>query len=305
VPDDPTAQALFARLDQAKVVRDDENLMWPTDTPSWTGAEGDTAAIETTGLVAYALMEAQAYADDAAGAMRFILANKDSVGTWYNTQATMNALRALSAAAEVRGSDALGTVRLTVNGVLAEEIVMDEDNRDLYRRFDVTELSQLGDNAIELEFAGTGEVSYRLTRRAYRPVVPGAEGPLSLTLEYDTTETQVGVPVRAVARATNDDAGTRDQVIVQVGRAPGFEPMREDLDALVASGLAARYEIRTDDVTFYLMGLESGETRELAFRLTPGLEVDATAPASTVYAYYEPALRHVVEAERFIVTTGR
>jgi len=302
VPDDPVAQALYARLDQAKVVRDDGNLLWPTETPSWTGAEGDTAAIETTGLVAYALMEAQTYADDAEGAMGFILASKDAVGTWYNTQATMNALRALSAAAEARGSDALGTVRLTVNGVVADEIVVDADNQDLYRRFDVTDLAELGDNTIELAFEGTGEVSYRLVRRAYRPVLPGAEGPLSLAIEWEATEAQVGVPVQVVARATNDDAGTRDQVIVQVGRAPGFEPMREDLDALVAAGLAARYEVRTDDVTFYLMGLESGETRDLAFRMTPGLEVDATAPASTVYAYYEPSLRHVVEAQRFVVT---
>lgn len=303
-PTNPTAQDLFLRLDDAKQVRDDDHLMWPTDTPSWTGAEGDTAAIETTGLVAYALMQADTFPDDAAGAMRFILANKDAVGTWYNTQATMNALRALSAAASVESSDALGTVSLTVNGVLAEEIVVDEDNRDLYRRFDVTALTHGGANDLALALEGTGEVSYRLTRRAYRPALPGAVGPLSLTVAYDTTQTQVGIPVTATARATNDDAGTRDQVIVQVGRAPGFEPMIEDLEALVAAGAAARYEVRTDDVTFYLMGVESGETRELQFRLTPGLEVDATAPASSVYAYYEPSLKHVVDAERFVVTAA-
>lgn len=303
-PNSATAQDLFARLDDAKQARDDDRLLWPTAEPSWTGAEGDTAAIETTGLVAYGLMQAQAYPEDAAGAMRFLLASKDAVGTWYNTQATMNALRALSAAVEGGGGDGLGTVRLTVNGVLAEEITVDEDNRDLTRRFDVTDLAHTGDNDLALELVGTGEVSYRLTRRAYRPALPGAVGPLSLTVTYDVHETQVGLPVTAVARATNDDPGTRDQVIVQVGRAPGFEPMREDLDALVAAGVAARYEVRTDDVTFYLMGLESGETRELSFRMIPGLVVDATAPASTVYAYYEPSLRQVVDAEHFVVTAA-
>ena len=41
--------------------------------------------------------------------MRYLVSNKDAVGSWYNTQATMNALRALLAAASPQGSDAAGT----------------------------------------------------------------------------------------------------------------------------------------------------------------------------------------------------
>ena len=300
-PQGAAAAELFARLDRAKVEPAEGGVLWPTETPSWTGAGGDTAAIETTGLVAYGLIQADAYPDDAAGAMRFILANKDAVGTWYNTQATMNALRALSAAASPQGSDAVGLVRMTVNGTVAWEIPVDEDSGDLYRRFDVTDLARTGDNDIQLELIGTGELSYRVTRRAYRPVLPGPERPLSMTLAYDTTETTVGSPVTATVQARNDDAGTRDQVIVQVGRAPGFDPVQEDLDALVAQGLVSRAEVRESDVTFYLMALESGETRTLTFRLTPGLSLTASAPASTIYAYYEPSLQHTVDATEFVV----
>ena len=40
------------------------------------------------------------------------------------------------------------------------------------------------------------------------------------------------------ARATNQDTeGSRDQVIVRIGRAPGFDPRVEDLEQLVWSGL--------------------------------------------------------------------
>jgi hypothetical protein len=114
----------------------------------------------------------------------------------------------------------------------------------------------------------------------------------------------VGVPVNVLARATNTEtSGARDQVIVRVGRAPGFVPRTEDLDAIVAAGSASRYEVRSDDVTFYLMGLAAGETRELRFRLTPSLPVDATAPAARIYAYYEPSLEQILPTERFVATS--
>ena len=132
--------------------------------------------------------------------------------------------------------------------------------------------------------------------------MPAALGPLSMELSYDTTSTHVGAPVRVTVRAhDNETSGTRDQVIVRVGRAPGFDPMREDLDALVASRRVARYEVRESDVTFYLMNVAAGEARELSYRLVPGLVAQATAPASSIYAYYEPTLQHAVPAVSFTV----
>ena len=215
----------------------------------------------------------------------------------------MNALRALSAGLTGGGSDADGTLVVTVGGVEAARVTVDASNRDLYRRFDLTSLVHTGGNDVRLAFVGSGQLSYRLSRRAYRPAMPPAEGPLSLTVAYDTTTTVVGRPVNITARAHDGEAsGTRDQVIVRIGRSPGFEPRTEDLDAIVASHLASRYEVRAEDVTFYLMGLAAGETRELRFRLVPSLPVDATAPASTIYAYYEPSLRQTLPPEHLRAT---
>lgn len=293
---------LLGRLDEMRVdLEAEDGILWPTEAPSWTGAAGDTASLETTGLVAYGMMQADAYPADVAGAMRFIVGNKDAVGTWYNTQATMNALRALSAAASPRGSEADGTLTVTVNGVALEPIEVTPDNGDVLRTFDLSDLVRVGDNTVALDMAGEGEVTYRLTRVAYRPALPAPEGPLTLTVEYDRTETEVGVPVTATVVARNGDRELRNQVMVRVGRAPGFSPRVEDLQALVAARLVSRYEVRADDVTFYLMAMEAGEERTLQFRLTPGLAVEATAPASEIYPYYEPTLRQLVEAERFIV----
>jgi hypothetical protein len=203
------------------------------------------------------------------------------------------------------GSDATGTLTVMVGGVAVETIAIDRDNNDLVRRFDLTRHLRAGATDVELRMAGSGDVSYRLTRRAYRPALPSAEGPLELAVEYDRTSTTVGAPISVVARAHNNDVETRQQVMVRIGRAPGFEPRTEDLDALVSSRAVSRYEVREDDVTFYLMNMEPGENRELRFRLTPGLVVEATAPESSIYAYYEPTLRAVVAPQRFTVTGAR
>lgn len=90
-------------------------------------------------------------------------------------------------------------------------------------------------------------------------------------------------------------------MIVKIGRAPGFEPMTEDLQRIVDNGLASRFEVRGTDVTLYTMGMQSNQPRDMQVRFTPTLAANATAPASTIYAYYEPALHVDATAVRFDV----
>jgi hypothetical protein len=119
---------------------------------------------------------------------------------------------------------------------------------------------------------------------------------------YDSTTTTVGTPIRVTARVQNNSDGVQDQVMVRIGRAPGFMPRGEDLEAIVAAGLASRYEVRAEDVTFYLMGFEPRAVREISYRLTPSLAVEALAPASSVYPYYRPEERQVVDPQRLVVS---
>ncbi len=294
---DPSGAAtgtLFARLDAQKLEAEGR-MRWPTTAPSWTGASGDVAALETTGLVAYGLIKARAYPGNAAGAMRFIVSNKDAVGTWYNTQATMNALRALLAAAAPQGSEAEGTLTVTVNGVAEPPVAITRADGDLHRAIDLTGLVHAGDNTVQITMAGQGELSYHLARRVHVPRAATPTSPeLGLEVGYSSTEGLVGTPISTRVTASYRGAGARDQVIVRVGLAPGFVPRSETLEALVRDGRVARYEVQPSDVTFYLMGLESGRARDLSFQSIPTLAAEVEAPASVAYVYYEPAIRSEV-----------
>lgn len=290
---DPTGAAtaeLYARLDAAKVEGAEGRLSWPTDAPSWTGAAGDAAAIETTGLVAYGLLKARAYPGNAAGAVKFLVSHKDAVGTWYNTQATMNALRALLAAASPQGSEAEGTLSISVNGVAQPPIVLTRADGDVHHTVDLTGAVRPGANEVVVSLAGQGEVGYHLVRRIHRAAPPRPASPeLSLDVGYEADTLTVGQATRVRVRATHAGQGPRDQVVVRVGLAPGMSAMDEDLDALVASGRVSRVERNARDVTYYVMGLAARETRELSFRVVPRLAGVVEAPASVAYAYYAAA----------------
>ena len=301
---DPAHQVtsdLFSRLEQLKETDADGHVSWPSDTPSWTGAGGSAVQIETTGLVAYGMIKAGTYPDSAAGAIEYLIANKDAVGSWYSTQATMNALRALGAAAGGQANDAEGSLQVKVNGNLVQAIDISPDTNDLHREVDLSAALATGANDVELSYSGSKEVAYQLTRRAYRPVLPAAVGPLGLQVGFDATDVNVGDTVTADVTVTNNDTETRNQVIVRLGIAPGMVPNLDDLAALVRDGRIARFEVRDQDIVLYCMGVTAGEARKLAVRMIATLAADATAPASSVYAYYEPLLKLVRPAVKFNV----
>jgi phage gp46-like protein len=292
---------LFSRLEGMKETDADGHISWPSDTPSWTGAGGGAVQIETTGLVAYGMIKAGTYPDSAAGAIEYLIANKDAVGSWYSTQATMNALRALGAAAGGQATDAEGALQVKVNGNVVQTIDISPDTNDLHREVDLSAALATGVNDVELSYSGSKEVAYQLTRRAYRPVLPAPVGPLGLQVGFDATDVNVGDTITANVTVTNNDTETRNQVIVRLGIAPGMVPNLDDLAALVRDGRIARFEVRDQDIVLYCMGVTAGEARKLAVRMIATLAADATAPASSVYAYYEPLLKLVRPAVKFNV----
>jgi hypothetical protein len=211
------------------------------------------------------------------------------------TRTALAALALLLAAAAPQGSEAEGTLTVTVNGVAEPPVAITRADGDLHRAIDLTGLVHAGDNTVQITMAGQGELSYHLARRVHVPRAATPTSPeLGLEVGYSSTEGLVGTPISTRVTASYRGAGARDQVIVRVGLAPGFVPRSETLEALVRDGRVARYEVQPSDVTFYLMGLESGRARDLSFQSIPTLAAEVEAPASVAYVYYEPAIRSEV-----------
>ena len=225
--------------------------------------------------------------------LAFLAATKDAFGNWYSTQATVNSLRALLTAAirATRRIDAEVVVQHNGRTVQRYDF-RNEDFGDVHLTTDLSEHVVTGENLINVAIRGEGSLMYQVVGTHYRPwqdrPVARPDRSLSLDVRYERTQLAPGETTRVQATATNHAAGPMDQVIVSIGRPPGFDLMPEDLDNLVAQQRAARWEADARKIVFYLMGLPPETPHPLSFRLRARYPMQGNAPSSSIDSYYEP-----------------
>jgi hypothetical protein len=96
-------------------------------------------------------------------------------------------------------------------------------------------------------------------------------------------------------------AGT---LLVDLGLPPGFRPLTEDLDGLVAQGLIARYELTGRQILVYMTNVPSGQVYRLPYRLQARFPIRAQTPSSQAYDYYTPEKQDTATPQRIVVELG-
>jgi len=293
-PQDLVARQVIDALYEMRVEEGD-TVHWQMGGTSFMGATGQSGSVETTALAAYALMRAGAHLDAAQGALAYLLQAKDSWGTWGSTQATILSLKALLLASE-QGGRAAGqaTIRVSLNGELAQEILVDETNADVVHlvTFDHG-FSPTGDDEVQIDVEGGGNLMVQVTSRYYLPwdrvpAAPPDQEPVTVDLRYDRTELAVNDLVTADVRVQLHKEGVVKMALIDLGVPPGFAPLTEDLNRLVEAGLIARYELTGRQVIVYLEDLSSGAPVTFSYRLRARFPMRAQTPPSSAYDYYNP-----------------
>ena len=273
-----------------------DQVLWKSEQTGMY-ASGKSAAIETTGLAAQALLKWGGEPSTAAKAMNYIVANKDSAGAWGTTQATIMALRALLLSAERGGSTAKGAVEVLLNGKVAERLTLTAENNDLFHQF-VFKGSQIGQsNRVELRFSGEGQMAYQVAGRYFTPSneKPAKEA-LSIDVSYDRTRLEQDQIATATATVRNRMTTTANMVMVDLGIPPGFDLLSEDLDsyreqsARRRGGRLEKFSLRPTQAILYFDSIGPNDSLKLTFRLRAKYPVRARTFASRVYEYYDPAV---------------
>ena len=78
---------------------------------------------------------------------------------------------------------------------------------------------------------------------------------------------------------------------MDLGVPPGFDVVTEDLDEVVSSGMARRYELTSRQILLYLDELSPGPATTFSYRLLARSPMRGEAPPASTYLYYEPAIR--------------
>ena len=182
---DFTQRSMQALID-ARIAKDDQ-VFWTVEETS-VYSTGVSAAVETTGLAAQALLKWGEASEIVRKSLNFISAKKEASGNWGTTQATIMALRALLLASQRSASDVRGSVAIMLNGKAVETLRLSSENNDLLQQFVFKGIDARQPNSVELKFEGTGGLAYQVAGRYYtpweeRPVVE----PLSIDVAYDRT----------------------------------------------------------------------------------------------------------------------
>lgn len=286
--------------------REGDGLVWRSGVASFSGSEGQTGSIETTALAALAFLRAKSHDDAANAALNSLISQKDSFGTWYNTQATILVLKALIETVRSGSEDVDATVTVTLDNGRSRTLRVTPENFDVVQQISYDDVP-LGQSVVGISVEGKGNLMYQVTSRSYLPwerlaFYPELIGPqeaMVIDVVYDRTELAVNETVRVDVTAKLTDPGAfAKQAIIDLGIPPGFSVNAEDLAALVArmnqtmvgEGETAveRYELTGRQIILYLSNVTGERPLQFSYHLTANYPLRAQTPASNAYDYYNP-----------------
>ncbi|MEW5869765.1 MAG: alpha-2-macroglobulin family protein [Chloroflexota bacterium] len=301
----PETQSVLERLAEL-AQHDGSGVYWQSQIATFMGSEGQTGSIETTALAALALLRADAYPDLGNAALTYLVRQKDSYGTWYSTQATVLALKALIQSVRAGAEKVDAAVTITLNGGQQRTLRVNREN------FDVVQLvafedANLGQNVIDIQVQGEGNLMYQVSGSYYLPwdhlsrypELALGEQLVSIDLAYDRTELTVDDTVSVKVDVTlNQEGGRAESALIDLGLPPGFDVQSEDLSALVAyykelpedyaGPKIERFELTGRQILIYISNLSSDQPLSFTYRLRARFPLVALTPASQVYDYYNP-----------------
>ena len=256
---------------------------------------GESAEIETTALAALTLVDARHSQHLTRGALAWLIAHKDSRGTWGTTQATVLSLKALLAATgQPLGGESERRLELVVDGAQPREIAIPVDQFDVLRQLDLSSELEPGNHALQLADRSGAATGYQVTLRYHVPgqeVAPADGGALAIDVAYDRGELASGDLLAATATVSNRTPEPLPMVILDLPIPAGFAIERDDLAALVKEGTIAKFQVQSTSAIVYLRALQVGEPLVIKYRLRATMPVRAAIPAATAYEYYDPAKR--------------
>lgn len=289
-----TRRTMQALID-ARTEKDDQ-IYWSAE-ETGVYSTGASAAIETTGLAAQALLKWGQASETVRKALNFITSKKDASGNWGTTQATIMALRAMLLASQLSASDVRGTVDVTLNGRSVETLRLTPENSDLFHQFVFKGIDANKPTTLELKFSGTGGLAYQVVGRYFTPwdVKPSVE-PLSIDVAYDRSRLAQDDLATATATIRNNLPKTANMVMVDLGIPPGFDLLSEDLQAFqektsgAKSGRLEKFSLTAAQAILYFNALSPRQTVALSIRLRAKYPIRARTFQSRVYEYYDPAV---------------
>jgi len=281
----------------ANVISDGDMAYVTSTTRDYFGAFGRIQYLQATALTSLALSNHGSHAELNGLLINYIIAQRDSWGTWHSTQATILSLKALTNYATPAPLED-GQITVTI-GDQQRVIDINSDNTlDLYQvRF--TGLER--ENIMDIQFPNLGRMTYKVVQEFFAPydsVVLDRGFEISSQMN---TNLSVHELVQQEIRIINTSGDIVKNGLVAVSIPQGFRVERSSLAMMQHMGIIERYEMRFDNINLYLRDTEAGEIIDLTIAYRPAFPVRVTGGHVRVFDYYNPGVEGYLKPVEIVV----
>ncbi len=290
-PKDADLATLLANLDDKKGYdSESRTAYWRQDGSTAFYAKGDYASVETTALVAFAMMKTPDYANTVNQALAYLVKMKDARGTWGSTSATILSLKAILRGMGAQEQKGTAKVKVTINGK-SEVVTISPDQADVLRLVDLPGAAVRGKNSVAIEVEGESSAMYQIVGRYYLPwseVAAEDKPPLSVQVSYDNTTISKDDVLQAKVRMQYHGKAPTFMIVLDLGIPPGFTVDTSAFEKMVEEKRIDRFSTTAKQITLYFGTVQPEQAVEFGYELRPKYPIRAKTPKSTAYEYYSP-----------------
>jgi len=273
---------------------------------------GQVAVVETTALAILALQDAPSQQTTVSRALKWLIDRRDGHGTWGSTQATVLALQALLATADLKptsnGQPSDLALQVHWNDQLIRDWTIPADQADVVQLLPLGQGLEPGSShRLKLSYRGDRPLQYQLVLRhsamtatKHNDQDPDAT-PLSLRVNYDRQSLPVNATLQVNVQVTNHLTQTTPMVMVELPIPTGFTVERKAWDDYVSARTIAKYELVGTRILVYLREISPQETMTLDYQLRAIQPVDVAVEGGAVYEYYQPETLYRSHPLRLVV----
>ena len=215
--------------------------------------------------------------------INYLIRKKDTRGTWYSTQATILALKALN---ELNEKNKLDNQTITVRVNSDEQKIEIKDNPLEFYELTFTNLEKENKLNIDME---KGSAYYEVIEEYYVPYekVEISSDDIEITVEPNNNlkvNEVLDTKVKLINKSTEDIYNG----LVTIAIPQGFTVLEESLMLLESKGIIEKYETSYTSVNIYLRNFEISEIVDLNIKFRATYPVDITGLTIKAYDYYNP-----------------
>lgn len=288
---DQTGQSILKELDSRKISVDD-GVYWSQEESTSMYGTDNVAVIETTAIVAHAMLVGQSYFASAEQAINYLITKKDTFGNWSSTQATIATLRTFIRSLGSGTKEAEGTISIEVNDKELKKLNITKKNFDVMQMVDISPFIKKGDNEVVLKISSQDDPSYlyQIAGSYYIPKLGndiGSKEAISINIDYDKTSLKVDDMITVDAVVSNNTPNVDfGMMIVDIGIAPGFDVVVDDLMNYVNKGVFSKVEPAGRQLIIYIDELKAKQSIDFTYRMKARYPMKVKSPKAEFYSYY-------------------